>query len=168
MTERVEPEVDSDERTMLVEFLDYYRETLLRKVDGLSDADALRAAAPPSTLNLMGLTRHMADVERWWFRIMLVNDDLAPIFYTEENEELDMLPPSTATLAEAVGALQAEIALADVNIAAAALDQNCARARGNGQTPTLRWLLIHMIEEYARHCGHADLLREAIDGSVGD
>ena len=163
----VEPQQMADERTTLFEFLDYFRETLLRKVEGLSTEQARVSACPPSTLNLLGLVRHMADVERHWFRRVLCDQAADPIFYTDDNEEGDMQPDQFATLEEGVLALRAEIAMAQANCEPRDLDDLCARER-RGAPVTLRWVVVHMIEEYARHCGHADLLREAIDGTVGD
>jgi uncharacterized damage-inducible protein DinB len=165
---RVEPETTPDERAALDQFLDYYRATLANKVAGLTTEQARRQACPPSTLNLLGLVRHMADVERWWFRNVLVGDPIAPRFYTEADPELDMQPPAEATLEEAVAALHEEITAARATAAAHSLDDLAANFRGGKTTGNLRWIMVHMIEEYARHCGHADLLREAIDGVTGD
>ena len=165
---RVEPGTAPDERAALDQFLDYFRATLVHKVAGLDTEQARRAACPPSTLNLLGLVRHMADVERWWFRNVLTGEQVAPRFYTEEDPELDMQPPADATLDEAVTAFHAEVAIARANSATRSLDDHAASFRGGTSTGNLRWIMVHMIEEYARHCGHADLLREAIDGVTGD
>jgi uncharacterized damage-inducible protein DinB len=170
LVERVEPQASVDEATTLAEFLDYYRATLLLKAAGLTDEQARTAASPPSTLNLMGLVRHMAEVERNWYRRVFrgeSRDSAPPIFYTDDDTELDMQPPPGATLAEAVAALEGEIAIARQIATDVPLDQPAAIER-HGERPNLRWIMVHMIEEYARHCGHADLLREAIDGQTGD
>ena len=167
MVDRVQPNMVADELVTLVEFLDFYRATLLLKVESLSDEQARRCACPPSTLNLMGLVRHMADVERGWFRRTFVGEDAPPIFYTAQNNDGDMQPTESDTLATAVAALHAEIAVARTNTQGTSLDQQAVVER-HGNAPTLRWIMVHMIEEYARHCGHADLLREAIDGVTGD
>lgn len=168
MVERTDPQMASDELTTLVEFLDYYRATLLVKVDGLTDEQARGCGCPPSSLNLMGLVRHMADVERSWFRRTLMEEDAPPLFYSEANIDGDMQPGSDDTLAVAVATLNDEIAVARRNIRGASLDLLAARTSPDRPTPSLRWIMVHMIEEYARHCGHADLLREGIDGSTGD
>ncbi len=172
MIDRIDPSMAADERTTLLAFLQYYRATLLIKVDGLTDEQARTPSTPPSTLNLMGLVRHMAEVERNWFQRCMLDHDAPSLFYTEENEELDMQPPVDATLAEAVSALRTEIEGADIVIADHHLDDSSVRERrkedGGTFHPNLRWILVHMIEEYARHAGHADLLREAIDGVTGD
>ena len=167
---RVEPAFRSDERTTLTEFLDYYRATLQVKIDGLTDEQAREAAVPPSDLTLLGLLRHMADVERSWFRRRFTGEtDAGPIFYGPAHptgdEDGDLHPSPDDTVADALAAWQAEIAQARIITAGAELDDLAQNAKDE---INLRWILVHMIEEYARHCGHADLLRERIDGSVGD
>ena len=158
-----------DERTTLLAFLDYQRAVLARKVEGLTDEQARWAACPPSDLTLLGLIRHMADVERSWFRRSLLAEDAPPIFYgaahPSGDDDGDFHPPPGATVTEALARLRVEIDVANRNIAAASLDDIERRERS---TYSLRWILVHMIEEYARHCGHADLLRQAVDGATGD
>jgi hypothetical protein len=159
----------SDERTTLLWFLAYHRVVLARKAEGITDEQARRAACPPSDLTLLGLIRHMADVERNWFRRALVGEDIAPLYYgpahPEGDEDGDLHPPPGATVDEAMATYRAEIEVSDRNIAATALDEIERRER---RLYSLRWILVHLIEEYARHCGHADLLRQAIDGTTGD
>ncbi len=167
MVERIDPAFAADEFTTLCEFLDFYRATLLIKVDGLCDLDARARACPPSNLNLMGLVRHMADVERSWFRRTLMDEAAPPIFYNDANIDGDLEPSTDDTLAAARDALDAEIAVSRRNVRDMSLDR-LALVDRPGDRPSLRWIMVHMIEEYARHCGHADLLREAIDASTGD
>ena len=167
-SERIEPDTVPTERTALDQFLDYFRDTLLSKVAGLDTEQARREACPPSTLNLLGVVRHMADVERYWFRNVLIGDPIRPQFYTEADPDLDMQPPPGASLDEAVAALRAEIVIARANADEIELDTLAAHFRGGTADGNLRWIMVHMIEEYARHCGHADLLREALDGQTGD
>ena len=170
MTElRTDDDTGEDERTTLLWFLDEHRRILARKAEGLTDEQA-RTTIPPSDLSLLGLIRHMADVERSWFRRALTGEtDAGPIFYAaghpDGDDDGDFHAPTDATLADAFTAYWQEIEVADRNIAAASLDDTFSTARGSGK---LRWILVHMIEEYARHCGHADLLRQAIDGATGD
>jgi hypothetical protein len=158
-----------DERSTLLWFLDYYRRVLARKAEGITDEQA-RSTIEPGDISLLGLIRHMADVERSWFRRRLREEDAGPIFYgpshPDGDEDGDFRAPPDATLAEAFDAYWREIDVANRNLAATpSLDT----AFGSGdRRGTLRWILVHMIEEYARHCGHADLLRERIDGAVGD
>ena len=152
-----------DERAVLLGFLAYHRAVLARKLDGLTDEQARRAAIPPSALTLLGLVRHMTDVERWWFRRVLVADGAPPLF--DDEEEWDV--PVDATVSETIAAYWAEIAVVDEILAATDMDELSAP---NEHVPqhSLRRTVVHMIEEYARHCGHADLLREVIDGRTGD
>jgi hypothetical protein len=158
-----------DERTTLLSFLDYYRAVLARKLEGVSEEEARRPACPPSDLTLLGIVRHMADVERSWFRRSLVGEDAPPIFYgpghPDGDDDGDFHAPPGATVADALAAYWDEIEVARRNTAAASLDDLEQRERAKFN---LRWILVHMIEEYARHCGHADLLRQAIDGATGD
>ncbi len=169
MVDRPEPDLRPDERTALTQFLDYYRNSLELKVEGLTDAQAATASCPPSILTLTGLVRHMAEVERHWFRRCFRGDDAPPIYYTDERPDGDLdLVDEHTSLARAVDVWREEIRIADEVLAMVTdLDALAARPR-HGQELNMRWILVHMIEEYARHCGHADLLRERIDGVVGD
>jgi uncharacterized damage-inducible protein DinB len=159
----------ADERTTLMAFIDYQRAVLARKLEGLSEEQARMEACPPSDLTLIGLVRHMADVERSWFRRGLLAEDASPIFYGDAHpdgdRDGDFHAPPGATVAEALSTYWAEIEVANRNAAAASLNDIERREPG---TYSLRWILVHMVEEYARHCGHADLLRQAIDGTTGD
>jgi uncharacterized damage-inducible protein DinB len=159
------------EPELLAAFLDWYRAILIRKCEGLTDAEARSANCEPSILSLLGLVRHMADVERSWFRCWFEGVDAPPVFFTDDDPDGDLIPGEADTVAEAVAALRAEIEHADSLVAAASsLDQvSAGTSPGSpGWQPNLRWILVHLIEEYARHCGHADLLRERIDGATGD
>jgi Protein of unknown function (DUF664) len=158
-----------EERTTLLAFLDYQRAVLARKAEGITDEQARVAACPPSDLTLLRLIRHMADVERSWFGRSLVAEDTPPIFYgaahPDGDDDGDFHPPSGATVADALASFWAETEVANRIIAAASLNDIERRERS---TYSLRWILVHTIEEYARHCGHADLLRQALDGATGD
>jgi hypothetical protein len=160
----------NDERPVLLGYLDYHRAVLARKAEGITDEQARLAACPPSELTLLGLIRHLTDVERGWFRRSLVAEDAPPIYYDDVDpdgdEDGDFHPPPEATLAEALAAYWDEISVCNANIAAASLDDLARGEKSRGTS--LRRIIVHMIEEYARHCGHADLLRQAIDGSTGD
>ena len=152
-----------DERSVLLGYLTFHRVVLARKVEGVSDDDARRAAVPTSALTLLGLVRHLTDVERWWFRRVVQGEDVPALFAEDEEWRV----PPGATVDATLAAYWDEIAIVDRFLATADLD---ARNVG-GPDPgahALRRTITHMIEEYARHCGHADLLREAIDGSTGD
>jgi uncharacterized damage-inducible protein DinB len=152
-----------DERSVPLGYLTYHRVVLARKVEGVSDEQARRVACPPSALTLRGLIRHTTDVERWWFRRVLLAEDVPALFEDEEEWRL----PADATVAEALAEYWAEIAVIDGHLATASMDDRNEGEFDRGQH-TLRRTIVHMIEEYARHCGHADLLREAIDGTTGD
>src|SRR3954447_24061097 len=152
-----------DERSVLLGYLTFHRVVLARKVEGLTDEEGRRAVFPSSALSLLGIIRHMTDVERWWFRRVQQAEDVPGIF----DEEEEWRVPDDATVADSLRAYWDEIAVVDTFLAGADmdhLDENPA----DGSAHTLRRLIVHMIEEPARHCGHADLLREAIDGTTGD
>jgi Protein of unknown function (DUF664) len=160
----------NDERSVLLGYLDYHRAVLARKAEGITDEQARTAACPPSDLTLLGLIRHMTDVERHWFRRSLIAEDAPPIYYgaahPSGDEDGDLHPPPGATLADALAAYWAEIDVANTIVAGASLDEAAIGEPDRGHS--LRRLIVHMIEEYARHCGHADLLRQNIDGVTGD
>ncbi|MFF8595972.1 DinB family protein [Streptomyces sp. NPDC015220] len=167
--ERREPAQNADERTMLEGWLDYHRQTLAWKCEGLTDEQLRTAAAEPSELSLMGLVRHMAEVERGWFRRVLLGEDVEPIYYTEEDRDGDFHVTASDTWAEARATWQAEIEAARRSAAGFGLDDlSKGLGRSTGEPFNLRWIYTHMIEEYARHNGHADLIRERIDGAAGD
>jgi uncharacterized damage-inducible protein DinB len=165
--ERIDPPLVAQEREMLDAWLAYHRATLAVKCDGLSD-DQLRArAVPPSSLSLLGLVRHMGEVERSWFRRVLSGEQAPPRYYSDENLDGDFDDVADADVAEAFGYWRDECAHAREHVAAASSLDVTGTGR-QGETYSLRWIMVHMIEEYARHNGHADLLRERIDGTVGD
>jgi hypothetical protein len=165
--ERIDPPLVAQERQMLDAWLDYQRATLALKCEGLTD-DQLRArAVPPSSLSLLGLVRHMGEVERSWFRRVLSDEQAPPRYYSDENPDGDFDDVAEADVAEAFSYWRGECAHARECVEAApSLDVTGAGRRG--ETYSLRWIMVHMIEEYARHNGHADFLRERIDGTVGD
>ena len=164
--ERIDPPLVAQEREMLDAWLDYHRATLAVKCGGLTD-DQLRArAVPPSSLSLLGLVRHMGEVERSWFRRVLSGEQAPPRYYSDENPDGDFDDVADAGVAEAFGYWRDECAHARERVAAApSLDVTGTGRQGEGYS--LRLIMVHMIEEYARHNGHADLLRERIDGTVG-
>ncbi|GAA0595399.1 DinB family protein [Streptomyces crystallinus] len=157
-----------EERRILLAFLTDQRVTLQLKCAGLEEELAARAVEP-STLSLLGLVRHLTDVERHWFRRVLGGQDV-PRLYTSEDApdgDFDGAAYDPAAVAEAWRAWRAEVAYADEFARQAPhLDVEADDTAWRGRV-SLRWVLIHMIEEYARHNGHADLLRERIDGVRG-
>ena len=158
----------SDEPSTLVAYLRTYRLTLEMKCADL-DADQLaRRSVPPSTMSLLGIVRHMACVEQHWFREVMAGGDIAPHYITAEDRDADWTGAvaDPAVVADAWAAWRSEVAFAE-DFVARTSDLGTRGSRRDGSTLQLRNVLVHMIEEYARHCGHADLLRERIDGRVG-
>jgi hypothetical protein len=157
------PDTHGSERTMLESMLDFYRATVVNKVAGLSDAQAFTAAVPPSTLTPATIVKHLTGTERFWFSIDFAALDVAWPWTDEDQHGNFRLAPGD-TLAAIVSDYVAECANSRLAIGDAGLDDP---ARGEDMDFTLRFAMIHMIEETARHCGHLDLLREVTDGSVG-
>ena len=168
MVERADPPYVADERTMLVTWLDYHRATLELKCEGVPSARLSERSAPPSTLSLLGLVRHMAEVERNWFRRVLAGEDAGPMYYSDADPDGDFDNVDGADLDEAFATWRAECDHARAVTASVQSLDDVGRRERKGQAVSLRWILVHMIEEYARHNGHADLLRERIDGATGD
>ena len=164
------PYVVDGERAMLDYWLEYHRSTLAMKCDGLSDEQLRQRAVPPSTLSLLGLVRHMAEVERSWFRRALSGEDAPPIYYSDEDPDADFDNLDDTDVSEAFATWHRECEAARKNIAAAGSldDLGTRHSRGTTEPVSMRWIMLHLIEEYARHNGHADLLRERIDGATGE
>ncbi|MBF6210307.1 DinB family protein [Nocardia puris] len=162
--ERTHAPFVADERPMLQGWLDQHRRTLLWKCAGL-DADTLRLRPlVPSTLSLLGLVRHLSEVERGWFRIAAAGQPLDYLYCDEANPDGDFDDIADADPAEAFEVYHREVAAADASVADLPLDHTF---EFRGVRFGLRWVYAHMIEEYARHNGHADLVREHIDGRTG-
>ncbi|MGK5628191.1 DinB family protein [Streptomyces sp. URMC 123] len=164
------PPLRADERSMLDSWLEFHRATLALKCEGLDDQQVRTASAEPSPMTLLGLVQHMAEVERSWFRRVFARQDV-PMLYGDRATYGFTLDPEQG-IDKALATWRAEIDLARELTADASLD-DCGRlseedAAGLGEPEvSLRWILVHMIEEYARHNGHADLIRERIDGVTG-
>ncbi|MDI2127459.1 DinB family protein [Yinghuangia seranimata] len=165
-TERIPPPLVGDERTMLRAHLDYHRATLAWKCDGLDTERLRELSMPPSTLSLLALVRHMAEVERTWFRRVINGEDV-PLVWSDSFDFQEAYDASEATREEAFAAWEAEVAHARrIEAAAPSLDVTGYQARWE-EDVSLRMVMLHMIHEYARHNGHADFLREGVDGTVG-
>ncbi len=162
---RTEPPNLTGERQALEEWVDYHRATLLTKCQGLSAAQLATASAPPSVMTLLGLVRHMTLVERWWFQLHAAQLDLELPYTSDEWEDADFEDLEGADAQENVLAFVAECERSRSAVADVGLD-DVVHSRGDHpeRTTNVRWIFLHMIEEYARHNGHADLLRERIDG----
>jgi uncharacterized damage-inducible protein DinB len=163
--ERPDGSLVAPERELLAGYLNFYRTTLLYKCAGLTAEQLAERPSPPSNLSLLGLIRHLTKVERIWFRIHFATGTPAdPLFAPElgKDADFDLIDPARAE-SEYEG-LIAEWKLSDEAAADHGLDD---RFTFNGTESTLRMIYIHLIGEYARHCGHADLLREQLDGTTG-
>jgi uncharacterized damage-inducible protein DinB len=151
---------------MLRAFLDYHRATLSMKCGGLTDAELRQQSMPPSTLSLLGLVRHMAEVERAWFR-RVFEDNNAPMVWSKEIDFQAAYDASGSTRAEAFAAWEAEVEKSRrIEREADSLDLAGHQTRW-GEDVSLRMVMLHVLLEYGRHNGHADFLREGIDGTVG-
>jgi uncharacterized damage-inducible protein DinB len=156
------------ERATLLDYLRNYRVTMEMKCADLDAEQLARRSAPPSTMSLLGLIRHMADVERHWFRRVMAKTDVPPLYWSDDLADADWLGASAdpAVVDDAWRAWREEVAFAE-NFVDGSADLGISGITRDGGTIALREVLVHMIEEYARHCGHADLLRERIDGRIG-
>ena len=173
--ERSDPPFSNDEVGMLRSFLDHYRATIRLQASGLTDAQ-LDQALPPSDLTLGGMLKHLAFVEDYWFSYNLAAHEPAPPWDPApwgDDPDWDWHSAAGATHAELDALLADAIARSEERLdAALATDPDLGRlvARPRppekGGTATLRWVLVHMVEEYARHAGHADLIRQSIDGAT--
>lgn len=163
---RTGPPSFGSERDTLRAFLDYHRETLALKCEGLTDAELRKQSMPPSTLSLLGLVRHLAEVERAWFRRTFEDRD-APMVWSDRIDFQAAYDARDATRAEAFAAWQAEVETSRrIERAAESLDVAGYQPRWDEEV-SLRMVMVHVLLEYGRHNGHADFLREGIDGTVG-
>ena len=163
---RTEPSLAlADDRRMLEEWLEFQRTTLLLKVEGLDEEQLKARPVATSTMSLHGLVRHLTEVEHWWFDEVLQQNPSAPVYGTEDDGDADWFPLDDAVWEDDLAAWQA--ACATSRTIAASHDLADAGEHPREGATTLRWIFVHMIEEYARHNGHADLLRELVDGQVG-
>jgi uncharacterized damage-inducible protein DinB len=164
------PPAHADERAMLEAWLDFHRATLALKCSGLKDDQLRLPAAAPSSMTLLGLVQHLAEVERNWFQRVFAGQHLPPVFGQSNGDGFALQPDRG--LDEAMAAWQGEVARGRELIADASLDDSGRLSEEEAghvgdQGVSLRWIMVHMIEEYARHNGHADLIRERIDGVAG-
>ena len=165
---RPEPPYNADERGTLEGFLDFHRATLERKCAGLTPEQLARRAVPPSTMSLLGLVRHLAEVEWGWFDRVDTGVRRPPVYYSDENPDgdFDGAAPEQTLVDDAFASWRRAIEQSRAVSARTELDATFEHPR-HGRI-SLRWVLTHMVEEYARHNGHADLLREVIDGVTGE
>ena len=166
LPERRHPGYDLDERSLLSSFLDFHRATVHRKVAGLSEQDAWRRFVPSLT-SAAGIVKHLSYVEQSWFRTRLAGEKDLPVPWTDENPDADFERADGDTLDGLLRTYDEQCQRSREITAALALD-DVAQTPSHGGYPTLRWVLVHMIEETARHNGHLDLIRELIDGQTGE
>ena len=166
--DRVDPDRIAPERHSLDQWIDYHRATLLTKCAGLTAEQLKTRAVPPSGLSLLGLVRHLTEVERWWFRMHANGEDLT-FPHDPDSTGLDFTEVDDADAEADLALYVRECDLARAAVRDKDLD-DVVPSKGDHpeRTRDIRWIYVHMIEEYARHNGHADLLREAIDGATGE
>ncbi len=167
--DRPEPDLIAAERTSLEQWLEFQRTTLLMKCAGLTPDQLVRKAVPPSSMSLIGLVRHMTEVERWWFRLHADGQDVPRLFWLAGNSDSDFDDVDPARAESDYAAFLAELDACRAAVAGRSFD-DVVPSRGDHpeRVRDLRWIYVHMIEEYARHNGHADLIRELVDGTTGD
>ncbi|GAA4706875.1 hypothetical protein GCM10023324_71300 [Streptomyces youssoufiensis] len=165
-SQRIDPPMTGGERETLRAYLDFHRATLAMKCAGLTEEELRERSMPPSTLSLLGLVRHMAEVERTWFRRVMAGEDV-PLVWSADGDYQEAYDARSASAPEAFAAWRAEVEHARrVERAAPSLEVTGHQPRW-GTDVSLRLVMLHLIHEYARHNGHADFLREGVDGSVG-
>jgi uncharacterized damage-inducible protein DinB len=169
--ERTESPNVAPERTAAEALLDYFRETLLWKCAGLNAEQLKQRSVPPSSVSLLGLVRHMAEVERAWFQRRIGGEDIGLLFCSDAAPDGDFDDVDAADAEADFATYQREVDAARAVLAARGFDDTFTLTRRDGTggiTTDVRAVVLHMVEEYARHCGHADLIRECVDGATGD
>lgn len=165
---RTDGPMTGDERAVLDHWLDLYRDTVLLKIAGLDAEQLARRVLPPSSMSLLGVVRHLTEVEAYWLRVVLLDEQDVPDYYATPQSpdgEFDDVDPAAA--ADDVAAYRAELVVTRANAAAWTDLDGAVRGLRRDKPVNLRWILVHLVEEYARHLGHMDLLREAVDGRSG-
>jgi uncharacterized damage-inducible protein DinB len=165
--ERPKPLLSGDERAQLQSWLAFYRATLLKKCSGLSVEDLSRRPVESSTMSLLGLVRHMTFVEQVWFDARFAGNDVVEYYRRPGDRETEWTELDSATLDEVVANFERACETSDELASGHGLDELVKKPGVDREPVDLRWIYIHLIEEYARHCGHADILRELIDGTTG-
>jgi hypothetical protein len=160
---RTEPPRLGDERAMLDAWLDYYRESVLHKCAGLSDTQLVSLACPPSPMSLIGLVRHLTEMERGYAH-RLADPDTPLLYCTDDDPEADFESASPDSVSRDLSTFTEHCARSREIMAGSSLDDTFGRR----EPYSLRWVYLYLIKEYARHLGHADLLRERIDGATGE
>lgn len=165
---RTDGPMTGGERDLLDHWLDLYRDTVLLKIAGLDGAQLARRAVPPSSLSLLGVVRHLTEVEAYWLRVVLLDEQDMPDHYcTPASPDGDFDDVDPAAASANVATYRAELNTTRANAAGWTDLERPVRGLRKDKPVNLRWILVHLIEEYARHLGHMDLLREAVDGRTG-
>jgi uncharacterized damage-inducible protein DinB len=165
--ERPKPLSSGAERDQLQSWLAFYRATLLKKCSGLSFEDLARRPVATSSMSLLGTLRHMTFVEQIWYDARFAGNDVTEYYKQPDNREAEWTELDSATLDQVVANFEHACETSDELARGHDLDELVRRSGANWEPVDLRWIYIHMIEEYARHCGHADIIRELIDGTTG-
>ena len=165
--QRPKPLLNGDERHQLESWLAFHRATLLKKCSGLSFEDLCRRPVVTSSMSLLGLMRHMTFVEQIWFDVRFAGNDVTEYYRRPDDREVEWNELDSATLDEVVANFRHACETSDELARDHNLDEMVGRPGAGREPVDLRWIYLHMIEEYARHCGHADLIREMIDGTTG-
>lgn len=161
---RPEPPDSAGDRETLEGFLDFLRASVVHKASGLSDADAVRRLLPSLT-TVSGLIRHLADVERGWFREDIDGQRDVPKRWSDEDPDGEFRVTERDSLADVIADYEAACTESRAVTERYSLDDSCT---AGGRKHNVRWVLVHMIEETGRHCGHIDILRELLDGTTGE
>ncbi|MGB8195840.1 MAG: DinB family protein [Acidimicrobiales bacterium] len=165
--ERPKPLLSGPEREQLESWVAFYRATLMKKCSGLSLEDLTKRPIESSMMSLLGMLRHMTFVEQVWFDARFAGNEVVEYYKSPEDRDTDWTQLDSATLDEVVAHFQRACETSDELARGHGLEE-FVKKPGNGREPVdLRWIFLHMIEEYARHCGHADILRELVDGTTG-
>ncbi|HEY5266446.1 MAG TPA: DinB family protein [Acidimicrobiales bacterium] len=164
--DRFEEHIQGNEREQLDAWLDFYRSTLLVKCDGLNLVHLSERPVPTSRLSLLGLVQHMALVELYWFAVVFKGEKIDSFFGANNDPEVDFNDLASHSPEEIFDLFDTATASARV-IGRSSDLETVGKTLRHGREVDLRWIYLHMIEEYARHCGHADILREIIDGTTG-
>jgi uncharacterized damage-inducible protein DinB len=165
--ERPQPLFIADERQSLDSWLDYHRATLLWKCAGLTAEQLAARPVSTSALSLLGLVRHMAECERIWFRFRFAGEDIRRLYWSPDQPQGEIYLAAPDSAEEDFAIYATEVADARKTVAGRALNERFVYGTRGQPERDLRWVYVHMIEEYARHNGHADLIRELIDGTTG-
>jgi uncharacterized damage-inducible protein DinB len=164
--QRTNPPYRGNEKETQLGFLRFMRQTVVMKCHGLTE-EQMRATPTASSMTLLGMVKHLTIVERYWFRGVFLDADV-DLPWSEEDPDGDWRHTEADSAAAAIADYLAECKLSDAVIADHGLDELAAWAKSDEERVNLRYILTHLIEETARHCGHADIIRESIDGVTGE